>query len=240
MDLADIRKKAKAQKAEKDKSQKIAASPAAEEKKASPPAIQGVPAPSLPLPPIEVASPVKGDTMVDSLEALFNYCPEVDLATEEAYAEGLAALSREDREEVEQWLTFPVGNEEYALDIEYVSEIIKWREVEEIPRVPAFVLGIISLHGQVIPVFDLPRRLKLGLVEVSPASRIIVCQKGERSAGLLVDGINQVVKMPVRKTEPPPAILAGLDRDLVKGVGRFQDRMIVMLNLAHVLDAERI
>jgi len=238
MDLADIRKKARAQKAEKDKSpQQIAPSAGTEGKKTSLPAIQGVPAP--PRPPVELASS-GGEGEVDPLEALFNYCPEIDLATEEAYAQGLAALSGDDREEIEQWLTFPVGSEEYALDIEHVSEIIKWREVEEIPRVPAFVLGIISLRGQIIPVFDLPGRLKLGSVEVSPASRIIVCQKGERSAGLLVDGINQVVKMPVRKTEPPPAILAGLDRELVKSVGRFQDRMIVMLNVDHVLDAERI
>ena len=234
MDLADIRKKAKARKAEKDRS---ASSPgAAEVKKARLPAIQvqGVPAP-----PLDWASQEGAEPAEDPLEALFNYCPEIDLATEEAYAEGLAALSREDREEVEQWLTFPVGNEEYALDIDHVSEIIKWRQVEEIPRVPDFVLGIISLRGQVVPVFDLPRRMKLGSVEVSPASRIIVCQKGERHAGLLVDGINQVVKMPVRKTEPPPAMLSGLDRDMVKGVGRYQDRMIFMLNLDHVLDAER-
>ena len=234
MDLADIRKKAKAQKAEKDKS---AVAPAAtEEKKVRLPVlqVQGVPAP-----PVEGAPSAGAEPATDPLEALFNYCPEIDLATEEAYAEGLAALAREDREAVEQWLTFPVGNEEYALDIDHVSEIIKWREVEEIPRVPDFVLGIISLRGQVVPVFDLPRRIKLGSVEVSPASRIIVCQKGERSAGLLVDGINQVVKMPVRKTEPPPAILSGLDRDMVRGVGRYQDRMIFMLNLDHVLDAER-
>ncbi|MDW7643507.1 MAG: chemotaxis protein CheW [Desulfuromonadales bacterium] len=234
MNLADIRKKAKAQKAEKDKS---AVAPAAtEEKKVRLPVlqVQGVPAP-----PVEGAPSAGAEPATDPLEALFNYCPEIDLATEEAYAEGLAALAREDREAVEQWLTFPVGNEEYALDIDHVSEIIKWREVEEIPRVPDFVLGIISLRGQVVPVFDLPRRIKLGSVEVSPASRIIVCQKGERSAGLLVDGINQVVKMPVRKTEPPPAILSGLDRDMVRGVGRYQDRMIFMLNLDHVLDAER-
>lgn len=239
MDLADIRKKAKAQKAEKEKSApKSAASPAAVDGiKGTLPAIQGVPA--TPLSPMGMISSGAAEPEGDPLEALFNYCPEIDLATEEAYAEGLAALSREEREEVEQWLTFPVGNEEYALDINHVSEIIKWRNVEEIPRVPGFVLGIISLRGQVVPVFDLPQRMKLGSVEVSPASRIIICLKGERSAGLLVDGINQVVKMPIRKTEPPPALLSGLDRDLVKGVGRFQDRMIFMLNLDHVLDAER-
>ncbi len=243
MDLADIRKKAKAQKdGLVDKGATARSTPATKDVrnngKPTSSSVQGV--------PVVQSSPQKLPTVLpqppsdDPLEALFNYCPEIDFATEEAYAQGLVAVNEEDVQDIQQWLTFSLGNEEYALDIESISEIIKWRDIEEIPRVPDFILGIISLRGIVVPIFDLRKRLKLGKVEVSPSSRIIICQGSDRMAGLFVDGINQVVKMPVKKIEPAPAILTGLDKELVKGVGRFQDRMIILLNLGNVLDAERV
>lgn len=119
--------------------------------------------------------------------------------------------------EQRQWLTFSLGDEEYALELEVVNEIIKTREVTDIPRVPAFICGIISLRGIIVPVFDLRRRLKIGNVELTPSTRIVVCQKDGKSAGLLVDRINQVANIPLKNIEPPPAVLSGLDRDFVEG-----------------------
>jgi purine-binding chemotaxis protein CheW len=176
---------------------------------------------------------------MDPLEALFRFRPEMELATEESYLQGLTERDRQE-EDLRQWLTFTLGSEEYALDIGQIREIIKPREITDLPRVPDFILGIISLRGVIIPVFDLKRRLKLGTAEITSASRIIVCQYGEKSAGLVVDSLNQVVRLPAQGIEPPPAVLSGLDRDMVEGVGRDQGRMMILLDLANVLNAELI
>jgi len=176
----------------------------------------------------------------DPLEALFRFRPEMDLATEESYLRGLMGDGEKSEEGVRQYLTFALGSEEYALDIGFIREIIKPREITDLPRVPDFVLGILSLRGMIIPVFDLQKRLRLGAVEISPASRIIVCHRDDRSAGFLVDGITQVVRLPARSIEPPPAVLSGLDRDMVEGVGRHQGRMMILLDLESVLDAELV
>jgi purine-binding chemotaxis protein CheW len=176
---------------------------------------------------------------MDPLEALFRFRPEMELATEESYLQGLTEQDSQD-DDLRQWLTFTLGSEEYALDIGQIREIIKPREITDLPRVPDFILGIISLRGVIIPVFDLKKRLKLGKVEITPASRIIVCQYGEKSAGLVVDSLTQVVRLSSQVIEPPPAVLSGLDRDMVEGVGRDQGRMMILLDLANVLNAELI
>ena len=87
-------------------------------------------------------------------------------------------------------------------------------------------------------VYDLKKRLKLGAVEASADVRIVVCQKGPLVVGLMVERINQVVRLANKNVESTPAILSGLDRDLVEGVGRYQGKMLVLLDLVSVMDAE--
>lgn len=176
----------------------------------------------------------------DRLAELFELPEEFDLATEESYLKELDNQATESVEDLRQWLTFSLGSEDYALDIQQISEIIKPREVTEIPRAPDFVLGVVSLRGMIVPIFDLGRRLRLAPAELSPVSRIIVCRGEGRSAGLLVDRINQVIRLPERSLEPPPSVLAGLDRELLSGVGRYQERMYILLHLPSVLDAELV
>ncbi len=135
-----------------------------------------------------------------------------------------------------QYLAFNLGDEEYALDIRQISEIIKVREFTDIPRAPRFILGIISLRGVVVPIFDLRCRLNLGVSDLLPTTRIVVCRHEDVSVGLLVDSINQVVNLVNDELEPPPGVLSGLDRDMVSGLGRYQGRMIILLNLQSVLD----
>jgi purine-binding chemotaxis protein CheW len=235
MDLAEIRKKAKTR-------PKSGGQASIAETKSAPRAavsIQGAPAEQgspPPVMPLSAFQPLPGHE--DPLEALFNFRPDVALASEESYLQTLRGQDEQKAEVLCEWLTFRLGSEEYALDIAGVSEIIKLREITDIPRVPEFILGIISLRGIIVPIFDLKKRLKLGVGELTPASRIIVCQWGERSAGLLVDSISQVVRIPAGGVESPPAVLSGVDRELLNGVGRIQGRMLILLDLANVLNAE--
>ena len=235
MDIAEIRKKAGRSKTE----------PAGQDASASPTPGNDVALPVVPADPQPGAqsSYDAGDVCSDAwgsdkLDRLFS--AELSLAPVDAdssdVADGGAVFGDEDL--VRQYLAFNLGREEYALDIRSINEIIKVRDFTEVPRTPDFVLGIISLRGVIVPVFDLMSRLQLGQSALTASSRIVVCQTGELTVGLLVDGINQVIKLADERIEPPPAVLSGVERDLMTGVGRYQGRMIALLHTEHVLNVD--
>jgi purine-binding chemotaxis protein CheW len=135
-----------------------------------------------------------------------------------------------------EWLCFRVAAEKYAVDIMEIKEIIKPREVTEVPRMPAFVSGVLSLRGIIIPVFSMHKRLGHKIGEKSGRERIIVVKMGEEFCGVLVDEVIQVAKLAAAAIEPPPAVLEGIDRDFVKGIGSFDGQMLILLNLEKILD----
>lgn len=166
----------------------------------------------------------------DRLDQLFSWVPQAeDLLLESSIGEARVEVASR------RWLAFSLGSEDYALDISMIREILKPREITAIPRVPDFLLGIISLRGNIIPIIDLKRRLGLGVATVDENSRIIVCQEGDLLAGLLIDRITQVTSIPEEGIEPPPAIFSGQDRALLDGVGRVQGKVLILLNIANVL-----
>jgi purine-binding chemotaxis protein CheW len=174
----------------------------------------------------------------EGLDRIFAMTDDLALATDESYAAMLHDQAITQSQNVSQYLAFHLDDEEYALDIKQISEIIKVRDFTEIPRSPEYVLGIISLRGVVVPVFDLSCRLNLGAADMTTNSRIVVCQSGDLTVGLLVDNINQVVNLDKDEIEPPPGVLSGLDREMVLGIGRYQDRMVILLQLNHVLNVD--
>ncbi|GFO56689.1 hypothetical protein GMSM_36960 [Geomonas sp. Red276] len=133
-------------------------------------------------------------------------------------------------------LCFRVADEEYAISIMDIKEIIKPREVTEVPRVPAFVRGILSLRGIIIPIFDIRLRLGLPAAVHSERERVIVVNRSEGFCGVLVDEVVQVVRVGEGSIEPPPVVLEGIDREFVQGIGRVGGRMLILLDMMKVLD----
>jgi len=246
MDLVEIREKAKRGKpkskastsTEKAAPATVQPQAAAAAKPVEPKPLVQEHSPAAPLQSPSKPAEQRPRSAFDALDEIFSGAADFDLATEESYLQGLQEQDPSGAVEKQQWLTFGLGGEHYAVDIRYVRELIKPREITDIPRVPDFILGIISLRGIIVPIYDLRRRLKLRASEIDLNTRIVVCEQGERIAGLLVDNITQVVKFAEQEIEPPPAVLSGLDRELVEGVGRVQGKMIVLLDLPSVLDAE--
>jgi purine-binding chemotaxis protein CheW len=138
--------------------------------------------------------------------------------------------------EFQEFLCFRVAAESYAVNIMEIKEIIKPRDVTEVPRVPPFVSGILSLRGIIIPVYTMRLRLGFPAVEQTGKSRIIVVKKGEEFCGLLVDEVVQVVRLETKGIELPPAILDGIDREFVNGLGRHEGKMLILLNMEKILD----
>jgi purine-binding chemotaxis protein CheW len=135
-------------------------------------------------------------------------------------------------------LCFRVASEEYAISILDIKEIIKPREVTEVPRMPPFVRGILSLRGNIIPIFDMRVRLGLSAGGAAERERVIVVKRQTGFCGVLVDEVVQVVRIAESGVEPPPVVLEGIDRDFVQGIGRVGGRMLILLDMEKVLDVE--
>jgi purine-binding chemotaxis protein CheW len=156
-------------------------------------------------------------------------------ATDETYHHGYTRRDRA-QEYQKEVLAFRLGDEEYGLDILRIREIIKTRPTTEVPRAPKFVLGIISVRGQVIPVIDLRLRLRLSPSPLTKDARVLIVTRDGEAHGLLVDQVRQVVRMRDEEVEPPPQMLGGGESEFISGIGRPRtDRMLILLHLDAVL-----
>ncbi len=144
--------------------------------------------------------------------------------------------SQDVAESLLEFLCFRVSDEIYGINIMDIKEIIKPREVTEVPRAPAFVSGVLSLRGTIIPIIDMRVRLGLAREEPTGKERVIVIRNNNSLSGLLVDEVIQVVQVPPDAVEAAPTVLDGIDRDFVSGIGRSEGRLIIILNLENIAD----
>ena len=138
--------------------------------------------------------------------------------------------------EYQEFLCFRVSDEVYGINIMEIKELIRPREVTEVPRAPSFVSGVISLRGTIIPIIDMLDRLGLAREPLSGRERVIVVRQADSFCGLLVDEIIQVARIAIDNIESPPPVLEGIDRDFVSGIGRSGAQMVILLNLQNITD----
>lgn len=137
-----------------------------------------------------------------------------------------------------QYVVFKLGKEEYGIFIMNVREIVPHQESIKVPNVPGFVSGIINYRGTVIPIIDLKKRFNLSDSEVDGNTRIIVINLNERQVGFIVDEASQTVKLEDSEIDPTPDIVAGVDRKYITGVGKLDNRLIILIDLEKVLTEE--
>jgi purine-binding chemotaxis protein CheW len=137
-----------------------------------------------------------------------------------------------------QLVSFKLREEEFGVNILQVQEIIRMQEITNVPNAPDFVEGVINLRGRVIPIVDLRKRFGLEAKEHSKATRIIVVMIDQVTVGLIVDEVSEVLRIPEDTVEPPPPIVAGIEADYIKGVGKLEDRLLILLDLNKILSQE--
>ena len=137
-----------------------------------------------------------------------------------------------------QYVVFILGKEEFGIDIMNVKEIIPYKESIQVPNTPNFIEGIINYRGNVIPVINLKRRFKLGAQEVTKDTRIIVITLGNKEIGFVVDEASQTLRLEENQIDPAPDIISGVDRKYIIGVGKVDDRLLILLDLEKVLTDE--
>lgn len=138
----------------------------------------------------------------------------------------------------EQLVVFELGGEAYGIDIGRVQEIIRMAPITRVPRAPEFVEGVINLRGKVIPVMDLRRRFGLPHEDRAKASRIVVVDVAERTVGMVVDSVSEVLRVAATQVEPPSPAVTTVEAAYLRGIAKLEERLIILLSLDEILTWE--
>src|SRR5690348_7399211 len=145
-------------------------------------------------------------------------------------------------EQIQQYLTFVLGGEVFAIGILAIKEIIEYTSPVEVPMMPAYVRGVINLRGAVVPVADLSVRFGRAASPVTKRTCIVIVEiaaEGERQdVGLVVDAVNEVLDIPRANIEPPPAFGAKIRAEFIHGMGKVNGKLVMLLDVNQMLALE--
>jgi len=144
------------------------------------------------------------------------------------------AQRNEDSNDSKLYVCFKLANEQYALDIQSIQEVIKEFRITPVPQMPEFCLGILNNRGNVIPVFDLRKKFHLQCKEFDPSTRILVAIIEGITISVVVDEVLDNIRFTPRQIDPAPTVKMKIERDCVFGLGETQGRMIIILALEKV------
>lgn len=153
-------------------------------------------------------------------------------------------MSDDTLKDINQFLTFTLGKEIFALDISTVREVLELTSITKIPRTPNFMLGVINLRGHAVPVVNM--RLKLGMSQgkdtVDTCIMVVEIEfNGELTVmGALVDSVREVFEMMPDTIEPAPKMGAAINAEYIKGMGRQNDQFIVIIDINKIFSAEEL
>lgn len=140
--------------------------------------------------------------------------------------------------EERQLVVFRLHNEEFGVEITDVREIVKPRHITRLPHVDDFIEGVTNLRGEVIPVINLRKRFGIEPEEDTQDTRIIMLEVDESMVGFIVDAVTETLRLPESAIEPPPSSIAGLKADYLAGVGKLENRLLILLEVDKILTSE--
>jgi purine-binding chemotaxis protein CheW len=159
-------------------------------------------------------------------DQLLQFAAEIDRAADVSVQPPVAEL---------HLVTFTLDREEFAIPVTQVREVIRVGEITRVPQAPSHVRGVANLRGRILAVVELRTRLGLEPAVITPRSRIIVVEVGDRVLGLLVDAVLQVAKVPADTVTGAPDEVLTPQTDYITGVARWNSRLIILLELDKAL-----
>lgn len=129
-----------------------------------------------------------------------------------------------------QLVVFKLGREEYGVSILQVQEIKRITEITRVPHSPDYIKGVMNLRGSILPVIDLKKRLNLPPEEYTEETRIIIIKVEDIVVGMIVDAVSEVTTIDQNNIEPPQAVVGGIAGDYLSGVGKLDNRLLILLN----------
>ncbi|HEY3348072.1 MAG TPA: chemotaxis protein CheW [Nitrospirota bacterium] len=141
--------------------------------------------------------------------------------------------------ETTQYLTFNLAEEEFALDIAKVREVLDYTSITKVPKMPDFLRGVINLRGNVVPVVDLRMKLGMSATEKTVNTCIVIVEitmEGELiHMGALTDAVQEVLDLDSRQIEPPPRLGTNIRSEFIRGMGKRDDHFLIILDIDKVL-----
>lgn len=134
-----------------------------------------------------------------------------------------------------QLVVFKLGREEYGVSILQVQEIKRMTDITRVPHTPDYITGVINLRGSVLPVVDLKKRLNLPAQANSDHTRIIIVKIDEVIVGMVVDAVSEVLAIDQDNIESPDAVVGGVAANFISGVGKLDNRLLILLNLEMII-----
>jgi purine-binding chemotaxis protein CheW len=159
-------------------------------------------------------------------------------STMESPAENTESDAPQEGDNLSQIVSFRLAREEYGVDIMHVQEIILIGQVTEMPQVPGYVRGLTNLRGHVIPIIDLRVRFGLEISEQTEHSRIIVLNVNKKTIGIVVDEVDEVLRINADQIEPAPPGVSGVGQQYVGGLVKFENKLPILLKIEQVMADE--
>lgn len=147
-------------------------------------------------------------------------------------------MSSAARDDTNQYLTFTLDRELYAIAVHSVKEVLEYTNVTKVPRTLDFMKGVINLRGSVVPVVDLRTKFGMAAVENTIATSIIVAEVSIADEavvlGMIADSVQEVINLDPQDIEPPPRIGSRVDSEFIEGIGKQDDRFVIILAIDRV------
>lgn len=146
--------------------------------------------------------------------------------------------------ETQQYLTFILGAETFAINILNIKEIIEYGQLTEVPKMPDFIKGVINLRGAVVPVIDMAARFDKASAAITRKTCVVIIEvqheNEEHVMGVMVDAVNEVMDITVDQIEPPPSFGTNIRPDFIEGMGKVGSKFVIILNVNKVLSMDEM
>ena len=146
--------------------------------------------------------------------------------------------------ETKQYLTFKLSDEVFGVDVAQVREILDYVKITKVPQTPDFMRGVINLRGSVVPVVDMNLKFGMDKTERTVNTCIVVVEVklGDETAvlGALVDSVQEVFEIEPQNIEPAPRIGTKLNTEFIKGMGKREEKFIIILDIDKVFSSEEL
>jgi len=142
--------------------------------------------------------------------------------------------------EKREFLTFTLGREEYCIDILKVREIRGYDAVTRVANAPDFIKGVINLRGNIVPIVDLRIKFRLEQVEYGGQTAVIILGILERTIGIVVDSVSDVISLAHERIKPAPEFSAALNTQYIQGLATLDDRMIIVVNIEKLISSPEV
>ncbi len=136
-----------------------------------------------------------------------------------------------------EFLAFTLGQEEYGIDIQKVSEIRSYENPTRIASAPDYVKGVINLRGLIVPIIDMRVRFQLGEPTYGPFTVVIILHIGSRTVGIVVDAVSDVTTLQPEQIKPAPDISGSMNTEYITGLGTIEDRMLILVDIERLMSS---